>query len=64
MSPWFFNVFMVAVIKEVKMRIGKRGVRFLKGRERVEIAWPLLCRLRGFMLRIGGRPKGNGGTYC
>ena len=34
MSPWVLNVYMDAVIKEVKMGIGKRGVRFLEeGRE-------------------------------
>ena len=27
-SPWFFNVFMYAVLKEVKMEMGKKGVRF------------------------------------
>ena len=34
MSPWLFNVYMDAVMKEVKMRMGKRGIRSLKnGRE-------------------------------
>ena len=34
MSPWLFNVYMDAVMKEVKMGIGRRGVRFLEdGRE-------------------------------
>ena len=34
MSPWVLNVYMDAVIKEVKMGIGRRGVRFLEeGRE-------------------------------
>ena len=34
MSPWLFNVYMDAVMKEVKMRMGKRGVRFVEeGRE-------------------------------
>ena len=32
-SPWFFNVHMDAVMEEVKMGMGRRGVRFLeKGR--------------------------------
>ena len=40
MSSWFFNVYMDAVMKEVQMRIGRRGVRFLEdGRE-----WPFVCR--------------------
>ena len=38
MSPWLFNVYVDGVMKEVKMGMGRRGVRFLeKGRE-----WRLL----------------------
>ena len=34
MSPWFFNLYMDTVMKEVKMGMGRRGVRFQKeGRE-------------------------------
>ena len=34
MSPWLFNVNMDAVIKEVKMGMGRRGGRFMEeGRE-------------------------------
>ena len=34
MSPRFFNVYMDAVMKELKMGMGRRGVRFLEeGRE-------------------------------
>ena len=34
MSPWFFNVYMDAVMKEVKMGMGRRRGRFLEeGRE-------------------------------
>ena len=34
MSPWLLNVYMNRVMKEVKMRIGRRGVSFLEdGRE-------------------------------
>ena len=29
MSPWFLNIYMDAVL-EVKMRMGRRGVRFLE----------------------------------
>ena len=33
-SPWLFNVYMDAVMKEVKMGMGRRGVRFQEeGRE-------------------------------
>ena len=33
-SPWLFNVYMDTVIKEVKMGMGRRGVRFQEeGRE-------------------------------
>ena len=32
--PWLFNVYMDAIMKEVKMGMGKRGVRFMEdGRE-------------------------------
>ena len=34
MSPWLFNVYMDAVMKKVKVGMGKRGVKFLEeGRE-------------------------------
>ena len=34
MYPWLFNVYMNEVMKEVKMGMGRRGVRFLEdGRE-------------------------------
>ena len=33
-SLWLFNVYMDAVVKEVKIGMGKR----------VETAWPLVCR--------------------
>ena len=34
MSPWIFNVHMDAVMKDVKMGMGRRGVRFQdEGRE-------------------------------
>ena len=32
MSHWFFNVDMEAVMKEVKIRLGRMGVRFLEER--------------------------------
>ena len=33
-SPWLFNVYMDGVIKEVKMGMGRRGMRFMEdGRE-------------------------------
>ena len=34
MFPWLFNVYMDGVMKEVKMGMGRKGVRFLEdGRE-------------------------------
>ena len=34
MAPWLFNVYMDAVMKEVKMGMGRRGMRFQEeGRE-------------------------------
>ena len=32
MSPWLFNVYMDAVMNELKMGMGRRGVRFQKDR--------------------------------
>ena len=41
MSPWFFNIYMDAVMKKVKIGMGRRGVRFQEeGR---------LCRLPGLL---------------
>ena len=41
MSPWLFNIYIDAVMKEVKMGMGRRGVGFLEeGKE-----W----RLPGFL---------------
>ena len=34
MSPWLFNVYMDAAMKELKMGMGRRGERFQEGRER------------------------------
>ena len=30
MSPWLFNVYMDRGMKEVKMRMGRKGARFLE----------------------------------
>ena len=43
MSPWLFNVHMGRVMKVKKMRMGRRGVSFMKD-GRVEIVWPFVCR--------------------
>ena len=39
MSPWLFNIYMDGVMKLVKEESEIYG-----GRERVEIAWTLVCR--------------------
>ena len=44
MSNWLFNVYMSTVMKEMMIGMGRRGMRFLGGGERVEITWPLVCR--------------------
>ena len=50
MSPWLFNVYMDKVIKEMKMGMGRRGVRFLEeGRE-----WKLPCLLYAYDLVLCG----------
>ena len=41
-------IYMDGVMKEVKMGMGRRGVSFMED-GRVEIAWPLACRLPGSM---------------
>ena len=46
MYPWLFSVYMDAVMKEVKMGMGRRGEILGLG-ERVEITWPLVCRYLG-----------------
>ena len=38
MSPWLFNVYMDAVMKEVKMVMERKGIRFLK--EEIESKLP------------------------
>ena len=38
MSPWLFNVYMDAVMKEVKMRIERREMTFLE--ERISLRLP------------------------
>ena len=43
MSPWLFNVYTYGVMKEVKMG-WEGGGELHGGWERVEIAWPLVCR--------------------
>ena len=61
MFPWLFIVYRDGVMKEVKMGMGRKGVRFLEdGRE-----W----RLPGFLyaddlVLCGGGPEGDGGTVC
>ena len=64
MSPWLFNVYMDAMMKEVKLEMRRWGGEILGRGKRVEIACPLVCRRLGFVWRIGGGPKGNGGTFC
>ena len=51
MSPWLFNVYMNAVTKEVKMGMGRRGVRFQgEGRE-----WILTALLYADVLVLCGK---------
>ena len=59
-SPWLFNVYMDAVMKEVKIGMGRRGVRFQEeGRE---------CRLPGLLyaddLVLCGESEEDGWTFC
>ena len=44
MSPWLFNVYMDAVMKEVTMGMGRMRVRFTEEeKERGDITYPLVC---------------------
>ena len=43
MSPWLFNVYMNAVMKEVKMGMARRH-EIYGGWKRVEFTWFLVCR--------------------
>ena len=40
-TPWFFNMYMDAVMKEVKVGIANK---VSGGGKRVEIVWSLVCR--------------------
>ena len=42
----------------------KEGSELPGGWERVEVAWPLVCRLVGSMWCGGGGLEGDGGTVC
>ena len=43
LSPWLFNIFMDAVMKEVNMMDGKEESEVAGGWEIVEITWSLAC---------------------
>ena len=53
MSPWLFNVYMDAVMKEVKMGMGRRGVRFLED----ETEWRLLGLSYAVDFVLGGESE-------
>ena len=53
MFPWVFNVYMDAVIREVKMGMGRRGVRFLEG----GIEWRLRDLLHADDLVLCGKSR-------
>ena len=44
MSPYLFNVYLDAMMKKVKMGMGKEGSESSGAGERVEITWLLVCR--------------------
>ena len=44
MFPWLFNVYMDAVMKELKMEMGRGGSEISGGEKRMEIAWLLVWR--------------------
>ena len=64
MSPWLLIVYMDGVMKEVKMGIGRRGVRFLEYGKEWEL--PVLMCADYLVLcgESGDDPDGGGGTVC
>ena len=56
MSPWLFIVYMDAVIENMKMGIGRMGVKFM-------IASPFVCRWHSSVWRVAGGPGGDGGGF-
>ena len=52
MSPWLFNVYVDAMMYEVKMEMGRRGVRFQEGTE-----WRFLAPLYADDLFLCGESK-------
>ena len=43
---------------------GEEGSEISGGGKRGEIAWLFVCQRLVFVLQVGGRPEGNGGTFC
>ena len=60
MSPWLLNGYIDAVMKEVKIGMGRRGVRFME--EEKEWRLPGLLYADDFVLC--GESEGDGGTVC
>ena len=46
MSPWLFNVYMDPVMKEVKMGMGRKGVRFQEEGKECRLQWSWFCLVR------------------
>ena len=56
--PLIFNVYMDAVMKNLKVGMGRAGVRFREEVRKWILHGPLYSR------DFGGNPEGNGETFC
>ena len=62
MSPWLFNVYMNAVLKEAKMGMGRKGVRFLEDGSVWRLSGLLYVEdLESLVLNWGQEGKEEGG---
>ena len=60
-SPWLFNLYMDAGMKEEKMGLGRKGVKF---QEEGRHCLPSCMRMTWFFVwKVGGRSKGSGRTF-
>ena len=63
MFPYLFNVNIYEVMKEVKIGVGRRGLRFQEEGRELRLSG-LLNADDGFVWQVRGRPMGNSGTFC
>ena len=64
MSPWLFNVYMDAVMKDVKIEMEGREVRFQEESRKWRVPGLLYSDNLVLCREYEGRPKSNSGTFC